>query len=97
MVQVFLQSQIVALPTLNSVANFVAPSPLSKRFRTSSLSLRPGGQSIGLQTGRPGFDALPANTLRVHTEDVLVKSVGPKALWAAAEETMGGGEYLPPL
>ncbi|GFT53493.1 hypothetical protein TNCV_3324761 [Trichonephila clavipes] len=28
------------LPTLNSVANFVTPSPLSKRFRTSSLSLR---------------------------------------------------------
>ncbi|GFT26200.1 hypothetical protein TNCV_1544111 [Trichonephila clavipes] len=28
---------------------------------------------------------MPPNTLRVHTENVLVKSVGPKVLWADHE------------
>ncbi|GFU16475.1 hypothetical protein TNCV_836471 [Trichonephila clavipes] len=30
---------------------------------------------------------MPPNTIRVHTEYVLVKSVGPKVLWAVAVET----------
>ncbi|GFU35770.1 hypothetical protein TNCV_1083361 [Trichonephila clavipes] len=39
---------------------------------------------------------MPPNTLRVHTEYVLVKSVDPKILWAESrvQETRG---YFPPL
>ncbi|GFT23384.1 hypothetical protein TNCV_2016571 [Trichonephila clavipes] len=39
------------------------------------------------------------STLQVHTENVLVKSVGPKVLWAVAAETTSAGarEYFPPL
>ncbi|GFX33821.1 uncharacterized protein TNCV_3962301 [Trichonephila clavipes] len=36
------------------------------------------------------------NTLRVHKEYVLVKSVGPKVLWAESR-VQGSGEYFPPL
>ncbi|GFT89335.1 uncharacterized protein TNCV_4386311 [Trichonephila clavipes] len=36
------------------------------------------------------------NTLRVHTEYVLVKSVGPKVLWAESRVQVIG-EYFPPL
>ncbi|GFS49145.1 uncharacterized protein TNCV_2410091 [Trichonephila clavipes] len=39
---------------------------------------------------------MPPNTLRVHTEYVLVKSVGPKVLWAESR-VRGTGEYFPPL
>ncbi|GFV71292.1 uncharacterized protein TNCV_406731 [Trichonephila clavipes] len=39
---------------------------------------------------------MPPNTLRVHMEYVLVKSVGPKVLWAESGEE-GTGEYFPPL
>ncbi|GFV19694.1 uncharacterized protein TNCV_479201 [Trichonephila clavipes] len=39
---------------------------------------------------------MPPNTLRVHTEYVLVKSVGPKVLWAESP-VQGTGEYFPPL
>ncbi|GFS57769.1 uncharacterized protein TNCV_2908821 [Trichonephila clavipes] len=39
---------------------------------------------------------MPQNTLRVHTECVLVKSVGPKFLWAESQ-VHGTGEYFPPL
>ncbi|GFV04435.1 uncharacterized protein TNCV_920551 [Trichonephila clavipes] len=39
---------------------------------------------------------MPPNTLRVHTEYVLVKSVGPKVLWAESR-VQGTGEYFPPL
>ncbi|GFX90584.1 hypothetical protein TNCV_3194021 [Trichonephila clavipes] len=35
------------------------------------------------------------NTLRVHTEYVLVKSVGPKVLWAESR-VQGTGENFPP-
>ncbi|GFU24020.1 uncharacterized protein TNCV_3332311 [Trichonephila clavipes] len=38
---------------------------------------------------------MPPNTLRVHTEHVLVKSVGPKAL-RAKSRVQGSGEYFPP-
>ncbi|GFX88269.1 hypothetical protein TNCV_1066851 [Trichonephila clavipes] len=36
------------------------------------------------------------NTLRVHTEYVLIKSVGPKVLWAESR-VQGNGENLPPF
>ncbi|GFX22333.1 uncharacterized protein TNCV_1815351 [Trichonephila clavipes] len=39
---------------------------------------------------------MPPNTLRVHTEYVLVKSVGPNVLWAESR-VQGTGEYFPPL
>ncbi|GFV42189.1 uncharacterized protein TNCV_3164201 [Trichonephila clavipes] len=39
---------------------------------------------------------MPPNTLRVHTEYVLVKSVGPKVL-SAESRVQGNGEYFPPL
>ncbi|GFU60492.1 uncharacterized protein TNCV_2657111 [Trichonephila clavipes] len=39
---------------------------------------------------------MPPNALRVHTEYVHVKSVGPKILWAESQ-VQGTGEYFPPL
>ncbi|GFY15979.1 uncharacterized protein TNCV_1286241 [Trichonephila clavipes] len=39
---------------------------------------------------------MPSNTLRVHTEYVLVKSVGPQVLWAESQ-VQGTREYFPPL
>ncbi|GFX37604.1 uncharacterized protein TNCV_3201271 [Trichonephila clavipes] len=39
---------------------------------------------------------MPPNTLRVHTEYVLVKSVGPKVSWAESR-VQGTGEYFHPL
>ncbi|GFX08885.1 hypothetical protein TNCV_2965961 [Trichonephila clavipes] len=39
---------------------------------------------------------MPTNTLRVHTEYVLVKSVGPKVLWTESR-VQGTEEYFPPL
>ncbi|GFW06742.1 uncharacterized protein TNCV_3288421 [Trichonephila clavipes] len=39
---------------------------------------------------------MPPNTFRVHTEYVLVKSVGPKVLQAESG-VQGTGEYFPPL
>ncbi|GFT31314.1 uncharacterized protein TNCV_607611 [Trichonephila clavipes] len=39
---------------------------------------------------------MPPNTLRVHMEYMLVKSVGPKVLWAESR-VQGTGEYFPPL
>ncbi|GFT53475.1 uncharacterized protein TNCV_3324611 [Trichonephila clavipes] len=40
--------------------------------------------------------SMPPNTLRVHTEYVLVKSVGPKVLWAVSR-VQEAGEYFLPL
>ncbi|GFW16128.1 hypothetical protein TNCV_4681201 [Trichonephila clavipes] len=37
---------------------------------------------------------LRSNTLRVHTEYVLVKRVGPKVLWMDAAETTGTGDWI---
>ncbi|GFX74617.1 uncharacterized protein TNCV_1158341 [Trichonephila clavipes] len=39
---------------------------------------------------------MPPNTLRVHMENVLVKSVGPKVLWVESR-VQGTGEYFPPI
>ncbi|GFV43955.1 uncharacterized protein TNCV_492801 [Trichonephila clavipes] len=36
---------------------------------------------------------MPPNTLRVHTYYVLVKSVGPKVLWAVAAKTSSAGNW----
>ncbi|GFW07789.1 uncharacterized protein TNCV_3919221 [Trichonephila clavipes] len=43
-----------------------------------------------------GSMPLPPNTFQVHTEYVLVKSLGPKVLWAESR-VQGTGEYFPPL
>ncbi|PRD22138.1 UNVERIFIED_CONTAM: hypothetical protein NCL1_49928 [Trichonephila clavipes] len=43
-----------------------------------------------------GSKPMPPNILRVHTEYVLIKSVGPKVLWAESP-VQGTGEYFPPL
>ncbi|GFU85339.1 uncharacterized protein TNCV_2386441 [Trichonephila clavipes] len=52
---------------------------------------------MGLQTGRHGFICpMPPNTLRVHTEFILIKLVGPKVLWAESR-VQGIGEYFPPI
>ncbi|GFU20074.1 uncharacterized protein TNCV_1192121 [Trichonephila clavipes] len=39
---------------------------------------------------------MPPNTLRVHTENVLVKSVGFRVFWAESQ-VQGTGEYFPPI
>ncbi|GFU69100.1 uncharacterized protein TNCV_4458271 [Trichonephila clavipes] len=39
---------------------------------------------------------MPPNTFQVHTEYGLVKSVGPKVLWAESR-VQRTGEYFPPL
>ncbi|GFW87295.1 uncharacterized protein TNCV_4514801 [Trichonephila clavipes] len=43
-----------------------------------------------------GLDSMPSNTLQVHTEYVLVKSVGAKIKWAESR-VQGTGEYFPPF
>ncbi|GFW86566.1 uncharacterized protein TNCV_4333501 [Trichonephila clavipes] len=55
-------------------------------------------QSSITDSGPEGLGSMPIppNTLRVHTEYVLVKSVGPKVLWAESRG-QGTGENFPPL
>ncbi|GFX75347.1 hypothetical protein TNCV_3043691 [Trichonephila clavipes] len=44
-----------------------------------------------------GLGSMPdATKYRVHMENVLVKSVGPKVLWADSR-VQGSGEYFPPI
>ncbi|GFV17911.1 uncharacterized protein TNCV_2770801 [Trichonephila clavipes] len=43
-----------------------------------------------------GLGSMPPNTLRVHTENVLIKSVGTKVLWAESR-VQRTGEYFPPI
>ncbi|GFV48817.1 uncharacterized protein TNCV_1723341 [Trichonephila clavipes] len=58
----------------------------------SSLVVRaPDSELEGL-----GSIPVPPNTLREHTEYVLVKSVGPKVLWAESQ-VQGTGENFTPL
>ncbi|GFV92166.1 transposable element Tcb1 transposase [Trichonephila clavipes] len=49
-------------------------------------------------SGPEGLGSMPVspNTLRVHTEYLLVKLVGPKVLWAESR-VQGTGEHFPPL
>ncbi|GFU42744.1 uncharacterized protein TNCV_3139421 [Trichonephila clavipes] len=42
---------------------------------------------------REALGSMPPNTLRVYTEYVLVKSVGPKVLWMVAAETKNAGGW----
>ncbi|GFW11921.1 hypothetical protein TNCV_4529871 [Trichonephila clavipes] len=81
-------------------------------IRTNSLDLNPIeyiwdalrrrlGRSLWLEHRTPDRKAwvrcpMPPNTLRVPTEYVLVKSMGPKMLWAESR-VQGTGEYFPPL
>ncbi|GFW98915.1 uncharacterized protein TNCV_4655421 [Trichonephila clavipes] len=72
--------------------------------RESNRLFRDRGKAVGSLVVRApdsgpeklGSMPVPPNTLRVHTEYVLVKSVGPKVLWAESrmQET---GENFPPL
>ncbi|GFS49578.1 uncharacterized protein TNCV_821261 [Trichonephila clavipes] len=69
----------------------------------SPLSTVENGQWVALRLGHwtPYRKAwvqcpMPSNTLREHTENVLVKSVGPKVLWAESR-VQGTGEYFPPI
>ncbi|GFU49396.1 uncharacterized protein TNCV_2161941 [Trichonephila clavipes] len=53
-----------------------------------------GSLVVRASDSRPeGLGSMPPNTLRVHTEHVIVKSVGPKVLWSVAAETMGVGGW----
>ncbi|GFV62318.1 uncharacterized protein TNCV_2464451 [Trichonephila clavipes] len=62
------------------------------RLAVGSLVVRaPDSEPKGL-----GSMPVPPNTLRVHTEYVLVKSVDPKVLWAESR-VHGTGENFPPL
>ncbi|GFY15930.1 uncharacterized protein TNCV_1285751 [Trichonephila clavipes] len=40
-----------------------------------------------------GLGSMPPNTLRVHMEYMLIKSVGPKVLWAVVAGTTGAGGW----
>ncbi|GFU69542.1 uncharacterized protein TNCV_1351021 [Trichonephila clavipes] len=58
-----------------------------------------GSQAVRAPDSGPkglGSMPIPPITLRVHTQYVLVKSVGPKVLWAESR-VQGTGENLPPL
>ncbi|GFS76152.1 uncharacterized protein TNCV_4667261 [Trichonephila clavipes] len=56
-----------------------------------------GSLVLRASDSRPeGLGSMPPNTRRVHTENVLVKSVGPKVL-CAESRVQGTGEYFPPL
>ncbi|GFW32187.1 uncharacterized protein TNCV_2602131 [Trichonephila clavipes] len=58
-----------------------------------------GGLVARVSDSRPeSLDSMPVppNTLRVHTEYLLVKPVGPKVLWAESR-VQGTEEYFPPI
>ncbi|GFV41778.1 uncharacterized protein TNCV_3629291 [Trichonephila clavipes] len=56
-----------------------------------------GSLVVRASDSRPeDLGSMPPNTLRVHTEYVLVKSVGTKVSWAEPR-VQGTGEYFPPL
>ncbi|GFU56596.1 uncharacterized protein TNCV_1407351 [Trichonephila clavipes] len=58
-----------------------------------------GSLVVRAQDSRPeglGSMPVPPNTLQVHSEYVLVKSVGPKVLWAESR-VQGTEENFPPL
>ncbi|GFW02481.1 hypothetical protein TNCV_2454971 [Trichonephila clavipes] len=55
--------------------------PMDNRLRIVTV----GSLVIRASDCRPeGLGSMPPNTLQVHTEYVLVKSVGPKVLWAGS-------------
>ncbi|GFU60280.1 uncharacterized protein TNCV_3404261 [Trichonephila clavipes] len=56
-----------------------------------------GSLVVRASDSRPeGLGSMPPNTLRVHTENLLVKSVDPKFLWAESR-VQGTGEYFSPI
>ncbi|GFU72949.1 hypothetical protein TNCV_4636831 [Trichonephila clavipes] len=58
-----------------------------KCLRTSGLEYRTPDRKVWVRC------PMPPNTFRVHTECMLVKSVGPKVLWAVAAGTTGAGDW----
>ncbi|GFY28407.1 uncharacterized protein TNCV_1970621 [Trichonephila clavipes] len=73
------------------------PSVRKKIQRFAARTRKVGSLVVRALDSRPeGLGSMPPNTLRVHTEYVLVKSVGPKVLWAESR-VQGTGEYFPPL
>ncbi|GFU25300.1 uncharacterized protein TNCV_1739441 [Trichonephila clavipes] len=75
--------------------NYASPVPTSSEIRNVKKSMHSylHAHSNGEACVRC---PLPPNTLRVHTEYVLVKSVGPKALWDESQ-VQGTGKYFPLL
>ncbi|GFW40246.1 uncharacterized protein TNCV_1696541 [Trichonephila clavipes] len=75
-----------------------------KGHRVEELMLRFHYRAVGslvvrAPDSRPeglGLMPLPPNTLQVHTEYMLIKSVGPKVLWAESQ-VQGTGENFPPF
>ncbi|GFW60893.1 uncharacterized protein TNCV_4871041 [Trichonephila clavipes] len=73
-----------------------------KKFVQTCCKIRLGAMGSlvvrALDSGPEGLGSMPVppNTLRVHTEYVLVKLVGPKILWAESR-VQGTGENFPPL
>ncbi|GFX24128.1 uncharacterized protein TNCV_2436211 [Trichonephila clavipes] len=65
---------------------------------TYIISVKAVGNLVvrALDSRQKGLGSMPQNTLRVHTECVLVKSVGPKVLWTESR-VQRTGEYFPPL
>ncbi|GFY25562.1 hypothetical protein TNCV_2486821 [Trichonephila clavipes] len=58
----------------------------------SSLDCAMGSLVGRASNSRPkGLDT--PNTLRVHSEFIIVKSVGPKFLWTVAAETTSAGDW----
>ncbi|GFS87934.1 uncharacterized protein TNCV_3426841 [Trichonephila clavipes] len=83
-------------------SSFVNPTPLAHSDASRDVLPR-GGTWVAwsLEHRTPDRKAwircpMPPNTLRGHTEYVLVKSAGPKVLWADSR-VQGIGEYFPPL
>ncbi|GFX96956.1 uncharacterized protein TNCV_1996881 [Trichonephila clavipes] len=69
----------------------------SHGFHSILLACSVGSPVVRASDSRPeGLGSMPPNTLRVHTEYVLFKSVDPKVLWAESR-VQGTGEYFPPL
>ncbi|GFT88291.1 transposable element Tcb1 transposase [Trichonephila clavipes] len=64
---------------------------LCKSFKAH---FRVGNLVVRVTDCRPeGLGSMSPNTLQVHTEYVLVKSVDTKVLWAIASETTGAGDW----
>ncbi|GFW05214.1 hypothetical protein TNCV_2905041 [Trichonephila clavipes] len=62
-----------------------------------SMTLTVGSLVVRASDFRPeGMGSMPPNTLQVHTEHVLAKSVGLKVLWAESR-VQGTEEHFPPI
>ncbi|GFV09735.1 uncharacterized protein TNCV_2597901 [Trichonephila clavipes] len=77
----------VRTPALvKAVKKRMRPKPCRKKILlVKQMDIVVGSLVVRAPDSRPeglGSMSVPPNTLRVHTEYVLVKSVGPKVLWA---------------